>query len=96
MSELTEPNVIYNLAESIELEGSKGRLLSQDEAYAFDMVNQFKSKFNIDDPLMTLSQAYLDDALKAELVTRQQKEDNYKPLDIREYCQISKVEPDQM
>ena len=48
-----EPNVIINLEESIELEESKR--MSEEEAYAVDMVNKFKSKMKIDDPLTTLS-----------------------------------------
>ena len=51
----TEPNVIYNLAEAMELEEAKGKILSSEEAYAIDVVKQFKSKLNIEDPLEMLS-----------------------------------------
>ena len=56
------------------------------------MVNQFKSKLSIDDPLSMLSQLYMDDLLKPELITPHDKESNYKQLRIDKFCEIQKVE----
>ena len=82
------PNVIFNLSESVEREESKANRMSQEEAYAVDMVNKFKSKKNIEDPLMTLSQLYMDEVLKDDFLSEKEKLENYKSLTIDEYCTI--------
>ena len=88
----TEPNIIYNLEEGIEREEMKGQRMSEDEAYAIDMVTKYKSKKMIDDPLATLTQLYLTDVLRPQLITPKQKEDNYTPLRIDEFCSIQLAE----